>query len=206
MARILNAKCKLCRREGTKLFLKGDRCYSPKCPIERKGAVPPGQHGQKGLRKYSDFGRQLREKQKAKRLYSVSERQFKNYYQKASKKPKDQGALLLQSLERRLDNVFYRGGLVSSRSIARQIITHGFCQVDSKKVRVPSYQVKEGQVITLTTKGLELELVKKSLAEKKNPPDWLERKAAVIRVKHLPTKEEIGSDIDDQLIIEFYSR
>lgn len=206
MVRYLGPKCKLCRREGTKLFLKGDRCYSPKCPVERKGAVPPGQHGQKRLRRHSDFGRQLREKQKAKRLYGVSERQFKAYYQKAYRKSKDQGALLLQLLERRLDNVFYRGGLVSSRSIARQIINHGFCQVENRRVKIPSYQVKEGQVITLTPKGLKSELVKNSLAEKRKPSSWLERKAAVVKVKHLPTREEIDSSIDDQLIIEFYSR
>lgn len=206
MAKYLGAKCKLCRREGTKLFLKGDRCYSPKCPIERKGAVPPGQHGPKRIRRQSDYGKQLREKQKAKKLYGVFERQFKNYYQKASKKSKNRGDLLLQFLERRLDNVFYRGGLVSSRSIARQLITHGFCQVDNKRVKVPSYQVKEDQIISLTTKGLELELVKKSLAEKRKLPKWLERKAAVIRVKNLPTRQDIDADIDDQLIIEFYSR
>ena len=206
MVRYLGPKCKLCRREGTKLFLKGDRCYSPKCPIERKGAVPPGQHGQKRSRRYSDFGRQLREKQKAKRFYGVSERQFKNYYKKASKKSKDQGELLLQFLERRLDNVLYRSGLVSSRSIARQTISHGFCQVDNRKVKTPSYQVKKGQVITIIPKGLELKLVKESLAEKRKSPGWLERKAAVVKVKHLPTRDEVDSDIDDKLIIEFYSR
>lgn len=206
MVKYIGPKCKLCRREGTKLFLKGERCYSPKCPIERKGALPPGQHGQKRRKRLSDYGIQLREKQKAKRIYGVSEKTFKNYYQKAARSKEDTGKRLLQLLETRLDNVFFKGGLADSRSIARQLISHGFCLVDGKKVNIPSYQVKPGQVITVKSKGLELELVKKSLAQKKSIPPWLKRKAAVIKMERLPEREEMEANIDEQLIIEFYSR
>lgn len=206
MARTLDPKCKLCRREGEKLFLKGERCFSPKCPLERKGAVPPGQHGQKRMRRLSAYGVQLREKQKAKRAYGVLERQFKNYFKKASQKQKDAGLRLLQFLEMRLDNVLFRGGLVSSRSIARQIINHGFCLVDGKKTDIPSYQVRLGQVISLRSKGLNLESVKKALAAKPGCPKWLKRKASVLKVEDLPKREEVESNINEQLIVEFYSR
>lgn len=207
MARYTDAKCRLCRREGAKLFLKGERCYSPKCPIERKGAVPPGQHGQKRRRRQSDYGRQLREKQKTKRLYGVLERQFKNYFKKATKAREATGEVLLQFLERRLDNVVFRLGLVPSRSLARQLVNHGHVLVDGKKVDLPAYQVKLGQIIALTTKGLAIDQVKKSLAEKERKiPTWLERKAAVGKMTHLPKREEIDVDIDEHLIIEYYSR
>lgn len=206
MSRLLDPKCKLCRREGTKLFLKSERCYSPKCPIERKGALPPGQHGQKRRRRVSDYGIRLREKQKTKRIYGVSERSFKNYYQEASRLKRDAGKRLLQLLEARLDNVVFKGGLVDSRSIARQLICHGLCLVDGKKVDIPSYQVKPGQVITIKPNKLNLDLVKKSLAQKKSSPAWLQRKAAVIKMERLPERKEIETDIDEQLIIEFYSR
>lgn len=198
MARYLDAKCRLCRREGRKLFLKGERCYSPRCPIERKGAVPPGQHGQKWRRRLSEYGQQLREKQKAKRIYGVLERQFKRYFEKK---------LPLQLLESRLDNVIYRLGFVPSRSVARQLVRHGHVLVDNKKVDIPSYQVKPGQLISLTPKALKMEVVKKSLAEKERKiPEWLQRKAAIGKMVHLPEKEEIDTDINESLIIEFYSR
>jgi len=206
LARYTGPKCKLCRREGVKLFLKGERCFSAKCPIERKGAVPPGQHGQKRRRRPSDYGIQLREKQKAKRIYGVLERQFKRLYKKAASKKKDAGLRLLQFLELRLDHVIFRGGLVFSLSTARQIITHGFCLVDGKKVDIPSYQVKPAQVITLNTKGLAFDEVKKALAAKKPVPKWLKRKAAVLKVERLPEREEIEANINEQLIVEFYSR
>lgn len=206
MARLTGAKCKLCRREGEKLFLKGERCYSPKCPIERRGAVPPGQHGQKRTRRLSDYGIQLREKQKAKRTFGVLERPFKRYYQQAARSRKNAGQYLLQLLETRLDNVFFRGGLVDSRSIARQIICHGFCLVNNKKIDIPSYRVKPDQLVSLNTKGLKLEIVKKSLAQKKQPPAWLKRKAAVVKMERLPKREEMEPNIDEQKILEFYSR
>jgi len=207
MARYLDSKCRLCRREGTKLFLKGERCFSPKCPLEKKGAVAPGQHGLKMRRRLSEYGVQLREKQKAKRTYGVLERQFRRYFKKAFKKRGVTGEALLQLLELRLDNVVYRLGLVPSRSVARQLVHHGHILVDGKKVDIPSYQVKPGQVINLNPKAMKIEVVKKSLAEKKKEiPSWLQKKAAVGKIIRLPTREEIGADIAEQLIVEYYSR
>lgn len=207
MAKYTDAKCRLCRREGVKLYLKGARCYSPKCPIERKGAVPPGQHGQKRRRNISDYGRQLREKQKAKRLYGVLERQFRNYYKTAAKEKMVTGVRLMQILESRLDNVVFRMGLVESRSVARQFIGHGQVLVDGKKVSIPSYQVKPGQTVTLAAKVLKLESVKKVMSDKsQKTPDWLKKKAVVGKMVRLPEREEIDADVDESLIIEFYSR
>jgi len=207
VARYIDSKCKLCRREGEKLFLKGERCFSTKCPIERKGAVPPGQHGQKRRRgRLSDYGKQLREKQKAKRIYGLLERQFKKCFKKAAVQKRGAGLRLFQTLEMRLDNTIFRGGLVFSRSIARQLVTHGSCLVNGKKVDIPSYRVKIGDVISLNTKALKREQVKKSLAAKNPAPKWLERKAALIKVKRLPEREEAEVSIDEKLIIEFYSR
>jgi len=197
----------LCRREGVKLFLKGERCYSIKCPVEKKGAVPPGQHGLKSGRRLSDYGKQLREKQKAKRLYGVLERQFKRYFYQASKAKKQVGESLLQMLESRLDNIVYRLGLTPSRSVARQLVTHGHVLVDGQKTTIPSYQVKPGQVITLTTKGLKVDQVKEVLKNKDyKVPEWLLRKAAVGKLVRLPERDEIEADINEDLIIEFYSR
>lgn len=206
MARYKDAKCRLCRREGVKLFLKGERCYSGKCPIDKKGAVPPGQHGLKRKGRISDYCLQLREKQKAKRTFNVLESQFKKYFTKALKSKKETGVQLLRFLELRLDNVLFRGGLVFSRSIARQLIGHGFCLVDGKKVDIPSYQVKPGQVVAVNTKGLNLESVKKSLAAKQPAQKWLIRKAAVVKIERLPERDEMESNINEQLIVEFYSR
>jgi len=207
MARYIDPKCRLCRREGTKLFLKGERCFSPKCPLEKKGAVAPGQHGLKMRRRLSEYGVQLREKQKAKRTYGVLERQFRRYFKKAFKKRGVTGEALLQLLESRLDNVVYRLGFVPSRSVARQLVRHGHILVDGKKVDIPSYQVKPGQVINLNPKAMKMEVVKKSLAEKKKEiPSWLQKKAAVGKIIRLPTREEIGADIAEQLIVEYYSR
>lgn len=207
MAKYTQAKCRLCRREGAKLFLKGERCYSPKCPVERRGGVPPGQHGQKRQKRVSDYGRQLREKQKTKRMYGVLEKQFRNYYEKAAKERKTAGERLLQILESRLDNVVFRTGLTPSRSVARQLITHGHVLVDGKKVDIASYSVKPGQTVSLKAKGLKLPAVKKSLEDKdKTIPGWVKRKAAVGKMERLPKREEIDVDIDESLIVEFYSR
>jgi len=207
MAKYNQAKCRLCRREGTKLFLKGERCYSPKCPLERKGAVPPGEHGPKRTRRVSDYGRQLREKQKVKRMYGVLEKQFGRYFKKARRTREATGEALIQILESRLDNLVFRLGLVPSRSVGRQIIRHGFVTVNGRKVDIPSYQVKPGQVVGLAAKALKMKMIKDFLSEKeKKIPDWLQLKAAVGKMIRLPERKEIKADIDEKLIVEFYSR
>jgi len=207
MSRYTLAKCKLCRREGVKLFLKGERCFSEKCPIERKGAVPPGEQGQKRHRRPSEYAIQLRAKQKAKRLYSVNERQFRNYYLRASKSRADSTVKFLQLLESRLDNVVFRGGLVPSRSVARQLVTHGHILVNNKKTNVPSCLLKAGDTVALSAKVLKINEVKKSLENKDTIiPAWLKRKATVVKVNRLPQEDEIDADINVNLIIEFYSR
>jgi len=207
MARYKDAKCRLCRREGVKLFLKGSRCFSPKCPIERRGGVPPGQHGQRFRRRTSEFGLQLREKQKAKRLYGVLERQFRRYFQEAAKVKEATGTILLQLLERRLDNIVYLLSFAQSRSMARQLVNHGHILVDNRKVDIPSYRVKPGQVISIKSQSLNISPVKTALAEKdKTIPKWLKRKAAVGKVERLPEREEIETEINEQLIVEYYSR
>ena len=206
MARYLGPKCKQCRREKMKLFLKGEHCITH-CPIDKKGAVPPGQKGARSsFKRTSDYGRQLREKQKVKKIYGISEKQLKNYFAKAFKSKKPTSELLLQMLESRLDNVVYRLGFAPSRSLARQIVSHKHVLVDGKKVNLPSYQLKSEQVITLGTKILEAVGIKKALAEKIKMPDWLKRKAVVGQVVRMPNRDEIEADIDDQLIVEYYSR
>lgn len=199
-------KCRFCRREGVKLFLKGDRCFTPKCPLEKKGAVPPGVHGMKYKRKISNYGEQLREKQKAKRLYGINERQMKALYTKAAKERASTGESLLRQLEMRLDNVVFKGGLAPSRSVARQLVSHGNIIVNGKKLDVASYQVKVNDIITLSKKGLEMALVKKTLDSKPNIPAWLAKKAVVIKIVRLPQKEEMETTINERLIVEFYSR
>lgn len=203
MARYTDAKCRLCRREGAKLFLKGERCLSPKCPIERKGAVAPGQHGLRGRREPSNFGLQLREKQKAKRIYGILERQFQRYVRKSS----TYGQTLLQILESRLDNVIYRLGFTPSRSVARQIVNHGHIMVNNRRVDISSYLVKAEEVISLDKKSQEMVTVRKLLAEKKyQPPSWLARRGPVGKVVRLPARDEVQADVNEQLIAEYYSR
>jgi small subunit ribosomal protein S4 len=166
MARYLGPKCKQCRREKIKLFLKGEHCVAH-CPIDKKGAVPPGQKGARSsFKRMSDYGRQLREKQKVKKIYGISEKQLKNYFKKAFKSKQSTSELLLQMLESRLDNVVYRLGFVPSRGLARQIVSHKHILVDGKKVNVPSYQLKSEQIVTLGVKSLEMISIKKALAEK----------------------------------------
>jgi small subunit ribosomal protein S4 len=207
MAKYIDAKCKLCRREGTKLYLKGARCYSPKCPLERKGATVPGEHGQKRRSKLSDYGFQLREKQKLKRYYGVLERPFRRYYQIARKAKQDTGEKLLQILESRLDNLVYRAGFAPSRSVARQLVSHGHILVDAKKVNIPSYLVKPGQVVSLSPQAQKINLVAETLADKDiNVPSWLKRKAVLAKLERLPKRDEIDVDVQEQLIVEFYSR
>ncbi len=205
MARITD-KCRLCRRERVKLFLKGGRCLSPKCPIEKRGAVPPGFYGIRSGIKPSDYAIQLREKQKAKRYYGILEKQFKNYYQKASGLV-NRGEGLLKLLEMRLDNVIHRLGLAPSRAMARQLVNHGHILVNGKKVKIPSYQVKVGDQISLDKKAEELVVIEEWLARKEvKIPRWLEKKGKKGKVLRMPKREEMPQDINENLIIEFYSR
>lgn len=209
MARYSEATCRLCRRENLKLFLKGDRCYTDKCSFEKR-AYAPGQHGQKRAGKYSDYRIQLREKQKVKRIYGVLERQFRLYYEKAEKQKGVTGTNLLITLERRLDNVVYRAGFASSRNQARQLVRHGHIVVNGKKVDIPSYLVSEGDLITLREKSRELSVVKDSLETviRRGVPKWLEldTQGKQIRVKAMPTREDITIPIQENLIVELYSK
>lgn len=200
MARYTGPKRRLSRREGTALFAK-DMPF-----LERKGAVPPGQRGTKSRKKVSEYGIQLREKQKAKRIYGVLERQFAKYYGLASKSKGNRGEALLQNLERRLDNVVYRLGFAPSRAFARQLVSHGHISVDGKKVTIPSYQVKVGSTVAILGKMLDNTQVKKSLESSKTLLGWLGRKATVGKVLRMPKREEMELGINEQLIMEFYSR
>lgn len=207
MAKYIDPKCRLCRREGVKLYLKAERCFSPKCPIEKKGAQIPGQHGKKRSHgRISGYGIQLREKQKAKRSYGVLEGQFHRYYEISLKSPQNTGEVLMQHLESRLDNIIFRLGFVTSRSLARQLVTHGNVSVDGKKVDIPSYTTKPGQTIKLSEKSTKFVFVSPNLTEKSVPAKWLSRKDSEGKVDRLPTRDEIGSDIKENLIIEYYSR
>ena len=210
MARYIGPKCRLCRREGMKLFLKGERCYTDKCPFERR-SYPPGQHGPQQLRtKLSDYGIRLREKQKVKRIYGISEKQMRRYYEMATKMPGQAGHNLLQLLERRLDNVVYRLGFAVSRAQARQYVNHGFFKVNGRNVDIPSYLVKPGDIIELKEKYRNNPQIIESLETvvRKGIPSWLELDAENFKgiVKNLPTREDITMPIQESYIIEFYSR
>jgi len=209
MSRItLDTKCRLCRSAGTKLYLKGIRCYSAKCPIEKKGAVKPGMHGVKNSGKLTDFGIQLRAKQKAKRIYGVQETQFKNYYLKAKKLKGLVGVNLLSLLEKRLDNVLYLSGLSLSRSSAKQLISHGHVLVNDKKFNIPSYQVNLKDIITLDKKIIEKIGTIPCDESDFKAPNWLDlnKQKNTVKIISEPLQEEIGNDIDINLIIEYYSR
>lgn len=207
MARYTDSVCRLCRREGAKLFLKGDRCYSAKCSVTKRQA-PPGQHGQ-SRRKMSEYGTQLREKQKVKRAYGVLETQFRKYFELAEKMKGITGENLLSLLERRLDNTCYRLGIGDSRAQARQLVTHGHVLIDGKKVDIPSYIVKEGQVITIDEKSAGKEYFK-SLKEagEKTMPKWLEFDLSTLtgKILALPDREDIDLTIEEHLIVELYSK
>jgi small subunit ribosomal protein S4 len=200
MGRYTGPKRRLSRREGIPLFAKDIKS------IERKGAIPPGVHGLKRRRRPSEYGIQLREKQKAKRIYGLMERQFKKYIEAAEKVKGATGLELLKILENRLDNVVYRLHFAESRSQARQYVSHGHILVDGKKVDIPSYRVSEGQTLALSSKILDNTQVKKSLEEKDSIPSWLERKAAIGKVLRSPNRDEMEQSIDEQLIVEYYSR
>ena len=209
MARNTGTVCRLCRREGMKLFLKGSRCYTEKCAVEKRN-FPPGQHGKRRI-KMQGYGVQLREKQKVKRVYGVLEKQFRLTFQEAARKKGVTGEMLLQGLERRLDNVVYRLGFASSRPQARQIVAHGHVRVDGKKVDIPSYQVKPGQVLTLKDKMGKNVQVQASLqlARGRGVATWLAQDAQGApsgSVSNLPRREEITLPIQEQLIVELYSK
>jgi len=199
MSRNTGPKNRLSRREGLDLFGKGAKL--------RRGSQPPGQHGPKGLRRASGFGTQLREKQKTRRIYGTIEKQFRGYFEKAKKVPGKTGEVLLQLLETRLDNVVYRLGFTPTRFMARQLVSHGHILVDGKKLDIPSYQVKVGQLIALSEKALSIPQVKLRLENPEIlPPAWLSRQAHVGKVSTLPNREAIDTPINEQLIVEFYSR
>jgi small subunit ribosomal protein S4 len=207
MARYTGPVCRLCRREGTKLFLKGEKCYTDKCPVARR-PFPPGQHGQ-GRKKISEYGVQLREKQKARRWYGVLEGQFSQYMERAERRTGVTGTTLLQLLERRLDNVIYRMGLTGSRNEARQLVRHGHFTVNGKKVDIPSYQVKPGDVIQVRESSRDkgqFKAVRES--QGRGVPEWLEVDRAELRgtVLRLPTREEIDVPVQEHLVVELYSR
>ncbi|HAE62969.1 MAG TPA: 30S ribosomal protein S4 [Eubacteriaceae bacterium] len=208
MARYTEASCRLCRREDMKLYLKGDKCYSNKCPMEKR-AFAPGQHGQRRT-KLSEYGIQLREKQKAKRIYGIMEKQFRNYFEMAAKKQGITGENLLQLLELRLDNVVYRLGLAASRKEARQLVLHGHYLVNGKKVNIPSYQMSEGDMIQVVEKSRKSDKFKAIVesTSSKVTPKWLEADFEKLegKVVALPARDDIDLNIEDHLIVELYSR
>ena len=209
MARYTGAVCRLCRREGTKLFLKGTKCSSEHCPLEKRN-FPPGQHGKDRKPKIVGYGLQLHEKQKAKRMYFTLEGQFRAYYEKANRAPGVTGELLIQQLERRLDNVAFRLGFAISRRQARQVVRHGHVTVNGKKVNIPSFQVKVGDEIAIRESAKKLVIVEQGVQfAAQNPvPAWLEVNFENMsgRVLHLPKREDVNLPVNEQLIVELYSK
>ena len=208
MARYTDAVCRICRREGDKLFLKGDRCYSDKCAIARR-SYAPGQHGQ-GRKKSSEYGTQLREKQKAKRYYGLLEGQFYHYFELAEKMSGMTGENLLKVLESRLDNVVYRAGFAMSRPEARQLVSHGHFTVNGKAVNIPSYMVKAGDVVAIVEKSMSSDKIKGVLEANASRPalNWLsvDKNKAQATVVNLPERSEIDLQVEEQLIVELYSK
>jgi small subunit ribosomal protein S4 len=208
VARYTDSKCRQCRREGGKLFLKGDKCFTDKCPVEKR-AYPPGQHGQRKSRP-SDYGTQLREKQKLRRIYGVLEAQFSNYYEEADRLRGSTGENLLKLLEGRLDNVVYRMGFGASRSQARQLVRHNAILVNSKRVNIPSYQVSPSDVVEIASGAREQLRVKAALeaAEQRGFPDWVEVDTKAMKgvYKTVPERSELPADIREQLVIALYSK
>ena len=209
MARYTGPVCRLCRREGMKLFLKGERCYTEKCAIEKRNFAP-GQHGKTRKAKLAGYGLQLREKQKVKRIYGVLEDQFRGYFEEAERTRGITGVTLLQLLERRLDNVVYRLGLATSRPQARQLVRHGHFQVNGKKVDIPSYSVREGDVITVLARTQKNPTLEHAMEEVKGRgiPEWLSLDSGALagRISQLPTREQINLPVQEQLIVELYSK
>jgi small subunit ribosomal protein S4 len=209
LARYTDPVCRLCRREGIKLFLKGPKCFSDKCPLEKRNFAP-GQHGKDRKAKIVGYGLQLREKQKTKRMYFAQESQFRNYFEKAARAPGVTGELLLQQLERRLDTVVHRIGFGISRRQARQLVRHGHVHVNGRKVNIPSYQVNVGDEITIRESSRKLAILEqaKEFASHQNAPGWLEidRENFKGRVLSLPKRDEIQLPVNEQLIVELYSK
>jgi small subunit ribosomal protein S4 len=209
MARYAGAVCRLCRREGMKLFLKGERCYTEKCAIEKRNFAP-GQHGKSRRAKMLGYGVQLREKQKVKRIYGVLEDQFRRYFEQAERLKGITGEVLLQLLERRLDNVAYRLGFATSRPQARQLVRHGHFAVNGRKVDIPSFLVRAGDVVTVRTGSQKNVTIQHALEEVKGRgvPEWLQLQGEAFsgRVVSLPTREQINLPVQEQLIVELYSK
>ena len=210
MARYREAVCRLCRREGGKLFLKGDKCYKANCTIEKRGTNPPGQHGAARRKMLAGYGQQLREKQKVKRIYFVLEKQFRNYFEKALRQKGVTGENLLFLLERRLDNVIYRSGFSTSRRQARQLVNHGHIFVNDRKVDIPSFQVKVGDVITIKEKSAANTHVEGAwqTAVGRGRPNWIAASGEnlSVTISALPKREDVDQNINEQLIVELYSK
>lgn len=212
MARYRGPVCRLCRREGGKLFLKGDRCYKPSCPIEKRGTQPPGQHGASLRRKaLVGYGQQLREKQKVKRIYFILEGQFRNYFERAVRQKGITGENLLVLLERRLDNAVYRAGFTTSRRQARQLVNHGHIEVNGRKVDIPSFQVKAGDVVSVKEASRQNPHIEGAwqTAAGRGRPSWIEPAEGAemaARVASLPRRDDIDRSISEQLIVELYSK
>ena len=209
MARNLDPKCRQCRREGEKLFLKGEKCFTDKCAIERR-SYAPGQHGQKSGQRLSDYGKQLREKQKTRRIYGLLERQFRKTYAEAARSRGVTGERLLQLLEARLDNIAYRMGFGASRTEARQIVRHNGILVNGKRVNIPSYEVQPGDLVEVAEKAKSQLRIKASAeaAESRHIPEWLEVDAKALKgkFKNLPARVDLPSTVNESLIIELYSK
>ncbi len=208
MARVCTSVCRICRRENQKLFLKGDRCYTDKCAFERR-AYPPGQHGQ-GRIKFSEFGLQLREKQKIKRMYGLLESQFRSLFERAERKRGVTGDNLICFLERRLDNVAYRSGLANSRYDARQVVQHGHLTVNGKVVNIPSFIIKKGDVIGVITPSKDIARIRTAMeAVKRRPiPQWLDVdfRDQQVRVRDLPARDDVTAPMEERLVVELYSK
>jgi small subunit ribosomal protein S4 len=209
MARYTGAVCRLCRREDMKLFLKGERCYTDKCGYERR-SYPPGQHGQARRRKRSDYGEQLREKQKVKRIYGIAERQFRGYYYKASRMKGVTGDNLIQLLERRLDNVVYRMGFASDHAEARQLVRHGHFKINGRRVNIPSYLVRSNDAVEVSEKSRTVGRIVEALGavERRGVPRWIELDKDAFKgvVKTMPARDDVTLPIREQLIVELYSK
>ncbi len=208
MARYIGPLCRICRREGEKLFLKGDRCYTEKCALERR-KYPPGEHGQ-GYKKLSDYGLQLREKQKVRRMYGILERQFRRYFAEAARKKGVTGETLLQIVERRLDNIVYRMGFAPNRRKARQLVGHGHILVNGRKVNIPSFLVKAGDLVEVkeSSKGMSDILDSITKSEHRGLPSWVEVDSTNLKGKvlHIPSRDEMQLPVQEQLIVELYSK
>lgn len=209
MANYTGSDCRICRRENMKLFLKGDRCYSDKCAFDRR-SYPPGEHGERRGRKTSDYGIQLREKQKIKRIYGLSEKQFHLFFERADRQKGITGTNLLVSLERRLDNVVYRLGFASSRAQARQMVQHSHFLVNGKKVNIPSFEVKVGDSVEIRERSRALQLIQDSMdaVVRRGVPQWLDLEKENLKgvVKNLPVREDLTMPMQEQLVVELYSK